>query len=70
MKNAISINNIRALALYEQGQLDEIQSLLLFSGLIESGLINQLRPMYRETANALIAGGFLNFDGSIITETK
>ena len=70
MKNAISINNVKALALYEQGQLDEIQCLLLFSGLIESGLINQLRPMYRETANALIAGGFLNFDGSIITETK
>jgi hypothetical protein len=67
MKNAISINNVKALALYEQGQLDEIQSLLLFSGLIESGLINQLRPIYRETANALIAAGFLNFDGTIIT---
>ena len=68
MKNAISINNVKALSLYEKGQLDAIQSLLLFSGLIESGLINQLRPIYRETANALIAAGFLNFDGTIINK--
>ena len=65
MKNAISIRNVKALHLYESGQLDEIQSLLLFGGLIESGLINQINPSYRETANELIKAGFLNFDGSL-----
>ena len=68
MNNAISIRDVQALALFEAGKLDEIQCLLLFSGLIKSGLINQLRPMYRETANALIEAGFLNFDGSIINK--
>ena len=65
MKNAISIRNVEALHLYESGQLDEIQCLLLFQGLIKSNLINQLDPSYRKTADDLIKGGFLNFDGSI-----
>ena len=65
MKNAISIRNMQALHLYESGQLDEIQSLLLFSALLESGLINQMEPSYRETANQLIENGFLNFDGTL-----
>ena len=30
-----------------------------------SGLINQINPSYRETANELIKAGFLNFDGSL-----
>ena len=65
MKNAISIRNVQALHLYESGQLDEIQSLLLFSALLESNLINKIEPSYRETANQLIENGFLNFDGSL-----
>ena len=48
MKNAISIRNVQALHLYESGQLDEIQCLLLFSALLESGLIDQIEPSYRE----------------------
>ena len=65
MKNAISIRNVQALHLYESGELDEIQSLLLFSALLESGLINQIEPHYRETANALIEAGFLEFNGKL-----
>jgi len=53
---------------YENGKLDEIQSLILFSELVKSGLAWQLQGHYGRTAKALIEGGFLEFDGTIINQ--
>ena len=66
IKNAMSLNSMRVLFDYENGELDEIQSLILFSELVKSGLAWQLQGSYSRTAQALIEGGFLEFDGTII----
>lgn len=68
IKNAIAFRNMQVLFDYEDGKLDEIQSLLLFSELIKSGLVWQLQGHYGRTAKALIEGGFLEFDGTIINQ--
>jgi hypothetical protein len=65
-KNAISLSNMQVLFDYEDGKLDEIQCLILFSELLKSGLVWQLQGHYQRTAKELIAGGFLQFDGTII----
>ena len=66
VKNAMSLSNMQVLFDYENGELDEIQSLILFSELVKSGLAWQLHGSYSRTAQALIEGGFLEFDGTII----
>jgi len=66
IKNAMSLSNMQVLFDYENGELDEIQSLILFSELVKSGLAWQLQGSYSRTAQALIEGGFLEFDGTII----
>ena len=68
VKNAMSLSNMQVLFDYENGELDEIQSLILFSELVKSGLAWQLQGHYERTAKALIAGGFLEFDGTIINQ--
>jgi hypothetical protein len=68
IKNAIAFRNMQVLFDYEDGKLDEIQSLLLFSELLKSGLVWQLQGHYGRTAKALIEGGFLQFDGTIINQ--
>ena len=65
-KNAMALSNMQVLFDYEDGKLDEIQSLILFSELLKSGLVWQLQGHYQRTAKALIEGGFLQFDGTII----
>ena len=66
IKNAMSLSNMQVLFDYEDGKLDEIQCLLLFSELLKSGLVWQLQGHYGRTAKSLIEGGFLEFDGTII----
>ena len=61
--NAMSLSNMQVLFDYEDGKLDTIQSLLLFSELIKSGLVWQLQGHYQRTAQELIQGGYLGFDG-------
>jgi hypothetical protein len=68
IKNAMSLSNMQVLFDYENGELDEIQSLILFSELVKSGLAWQLQGHYERTAKALIEGGFLEFDGTIINQ--
>jgi hypothetical protein len=65
-KNAMALSNMQVLFDYEDGKLDEIQCLILFSELLKSGLVWQLQGHYQRTAKALIEGGFLEFDGTII----
>ena len=65
-KNAMSLNNMKVLFDYEEGKLDEIQSLILFSELLKSGIVWQLQGHYARTAKALIEGGFLTFNGEVI----
>ena len=62
--NAMSLNNMKVLFDYEEGKLDTIQSLLLFSELLKSGLVWQLEEHFQRTARDLIQGGYLNFDGT------
>ena len=62
--NAMSLSNMKVLFDYEEGKLDTIQSLLLFSELLKSGLVWQLEEHFQRTAKDLIQGGYLNFDGT------
>ena len=62
--NAMSLSNMQVLFDYEKGKLDTIQSLLLFSELLKSGLVWQLEEHFQRTARDLIQGGYLNFDGT------
>ena len=62
--NAMSLSNMQVLFDYEEGKLDPIQSLLLFSELLKSGLVWQLEEDFQSTARDLIKGGYLNFDGT------
>ena len=65
-KNAMSLMNMKALFLYENGELDEIQSLILFSELLKCGIVWQLQGSYGRTAKDLIEAGFLTFNGEIL----
>lgn len=51
---------------YEQGDLDEWESIELFSDLVASGIAWQLQGSYGRTASALIDGGILDREGSIL----
>ena len=62
--NAMSLSNMKVLFDYEEGKLDPIQSLLLFSELLKSGLVWQLEEHFQRTARDLIQGGYLEFDGT------
>ena len=62
--NAMSLSNMQVLFDYEDGKLDTIQSLLLFSELLKSGLVWQLEEHFQRTARDLIQGGYLEFDGT------
>ncbi len=62
--NAMSLSNMQVLFDYEEGKLDTIQSLLLFSELLKSGLVWQLEEHFQRTARDLIQGGYLEFNGT------
>jgi len=51
---------------YEDGNLDEEETLSLFGRLIKSGLAWQLQGSYGRMAKALIDGGYLSPKGDIL----
>ena len=50
---------------YENGELNDIQTLEMFSNFIKTGLVWNLQGSYGRTANALIEDGFIDNDGSL-----
>lgn len=50
---------------YENGELDETETLELFSELIQSGLAWQLQGSYGRMAYNLIEGGYIDADGDV-----
>ena len=52
---------------YERGKLNNKEVLDLFSHLIKSGLCNTLQGHYGRTAEAIIAEGYLDREGSCLT---
>jgi len=53
---------------YEHGELDSIETLKLFSYLINTGLAWQLQGMYGKAAERLINEGIISKIGIILTE--
>ena len=53
---------------YEVGELNEMESLELFSELIKSGIAWTLQGHYGRTAVYLIDGGYIAKDGEILHE--
>jgi hypothetical protein len=51
------MTNIDNLIAFEQGDLDDEQTIDLFQGLINTGLAYQLQGFYGRTAEALIEAG-------------
>jgi len=52
------MSNINQIIAYEQGELDQEQTIELFQDLINSGLAFQLQGSYGRTAVALIEAGY------------
>ena len=50
---------------YEEGKLDEAETLQMFAKLIESGLAWQLQGHYGRTASAMIKGGLITDRGEL-----
>jgi hypothetical protein len=50
---------------FENGELDEVEVVELFSVLVQSGLAWQLQGFYGRTAMSLIRGGFLTKNGDV-----
>ncbi len=57
--------NVSAIIAYENGDLDEHESIMLFGELIRTGVVWQLQGSYGRTAAALINGGFISADGTV-----
>lgn len=58
--------NLNEIVAYEDGQLDEEQTIEFFAGLIRSGQAWTLQGHYGRTAVALIDSGRITSDGDII----
>ena len=57
--------NIDLIIAFESGELDDMQTLELFAGLIKSGSAWSLQGSYGRTAASLIDSGFITTDGKI-----
>lgn len=62
MQKNFSIDNIIA---FENGELDDISTINMFSTLIRTGMAWQLQGFYGRTANALIENNIINQNGDI-----
>jgi hypothetical protein len=62
MQDNFSIDNIIA---FENGELDDISTINMFSTLIRTGMAWQLQGFYGRTANALIENNIINQNGDI-----
>ena len=59
---------IGQLGLYEDGELDESETVKLFQGLIDSGLIGHLQGHYGRTAHNLIKDGLCTPQGANLAD--
>jgi len=55
---------------YESGELNDKETLQMFSGIIKNKLVYSLQGHYGRTANALIEDGWLDNNGNIIKELE
>ena len=62
----MGLPSIDALMAYEEGELDEGQTLDLFAGLIQSGLAWRLQGVYGRTADAFIRANLISRDGVVL----
>lgn len=62
--------NIDAIIAYESGQLNDNETLELFSTLIKSGMAWKLQGSYGRMAASLIEGGYINRNGTIIKDLE
>ena len=69
-KPAKSFNVTDEIIKYEDGQLNDIQTLELFSHLIKTGMAWRLQGSYGRTAAALIDDGFLDRQGNLTPKAK
>jgi hypothetical protein len=53
---------------YEEGDLDNQETLELFAVLLQTGLINNLQGSYQRTAMDLIDGGYITPTGCLLDE--
>jgi len=62
MQDNSSLDNIIA---FENGELDDISTINMFSTLIRTGMAWQLQGFYGRTASALIENNIINQNGDI-----
>lgn len=62
MQDNSSLDNIIA---FENGELDDISTINMFSTLIRTGMAWQLQGFYGRTASALIENNIINQNGEI-----
>jgi len=59
------MNIVDSIIAFESGELNDMQTLELFAGLIKSGRAWSLQGSYGRTATSLIDGGLITTDGQI-----
>jgi|TARA_R100000482_G_scaffold109075_1_gene51338 hypothetical protein len=62
--------NVNDIIDYEQGKLNDAQTLKLFSSLVRSGAVWSLQGHYGRTASALIQDGWIDSDGCITEKAE
>ena len=62
--------NVNDIIDYEQGKLNDAQTLKLFSSLVRSGAVWSLQGHYGRTASALIQDGWIDSDGAITEKAE
>lgn len=56
---------ITTIVAFESGELNDADTIVLFSNLIKTGLVNQLQGSYGRGARNLVLQGYLNNRGEI-----
>lgn len=62
----MTVPNVSKIIAFEEGQLDDNEVIELFGDLVKSGLAWQLQGSYGRMAVALINGGYLAEDGTVL----
>jgi hypothetical protein len=62
--------NIDAIIDYESGELNDKETLELFSTLIKSGMAWKLQGSYGRMASSLIEGSYIDRDGTILKDLE
>lgn len=64
------MNQIDQIIAYEQGELNDTDTLSLFAELVKSGLAWSLQGHYGRTAQRLICSGYLDRSGKILKDIE